>query len=103
MNVIKPGAALGLLKKDDLSRAPADGQPLTLSVQDLTSNFSGFGRTRGKSPEDLLRMAECFKDWKDWFRDRPAIQARWDARKERMRLERGTAQATGPARRQGRL
>jgi hypothetical protein len=69
----------------------------------LTNGMSGLSGEAASAVQQMTTLAECFKDWKDWFRHRPSIQARWDARKERMRLERGTAQATGPARRQGRL
>lgn len=71
-------------------------------MSDLNDGMSGLSEEAASAVRQLT-LAECFKDWKDWFRDRPAIQARWDARRERLRLERGTAQAAGPSRRQGRL
>lgn len=68
------------------------------AIQQLTVSVSP-GFSVGQGSQGMTTLAECFKDWKDWFRDRPAIQARWDQR----RMERATAKATGSARRQGRL
>ena len=65
----------------------------TLHGSTSVAVFHGTGR------QGMTTLADCFRDWKDWFRDRDEIQARWDQR----RLLRITAPATGPSRRQGRL
>lgn len=69
----------------------------------LTNGVSRLSEQVSPAVQQMTTLAECFKDWKDWLRDRPAIQARWDGRKERMRLERSTAPAIGAPRHLGRL
>lgn len=55
--------------------------------------WSGTGR------QGRTTLADCFTNWKDWFRDRDEIQARWDQR----RMERATGRARGNSGGRGRL
>lgn len=52
---------------------------------------------------DLLDVKTMLRKWAAKEERRPDIQARWDARRDRMRMERNTAPALGASRRAGRL
>lgn len=55
------------------------------------SSFTAVAVWSGTGRQGMTTLADCFRDWKDWFRDRDEIQARWDQR----RMERATGRAMG--------
>lgn len=80
---------------DELQSIPDGIGMLSLPLSSLTpvAVWSGTGR------QGMTTLADCFRDWKDWFRDRDEIQARWDQR----RMERATGKALGASGGRGRL
>lgn len=87
-----------LLAKHDKGYAPDQGLTLNLSANDLASFQAIFGKTGSGISCCSIRPIAL-----QWVERRERIQGKWDARKARMRHERETAKAIGPARRQGRL
>lgn len=67
-------------------------------LQDIRASTS-VAVIHGVSHQGKVRLADCFTNWKDWFRDRDEIQARWDQR----RMERATGKALGASGERGRL
>ena len=102
---IKIGKVNGVLAEHENIYAPDRGLHMGLHHNKLRTHFHGFGKTScgmtfNPTPSTLPKAMRRF------FRDRNAIQARWDERRskrERRNMERATAPALGASRRQGRL
>ena len=95
---VKIGVSKGVLAEHDKIYAP-DPELLKLLTEDFSSQLHMFGQAVvGMTSAWMQQYAN---QWAEQRREQ--VQARWDARRERMRMDRNTATALGAPRRQGRL